>query len=173
MIKTVNVFTRIPIRNVKPPLQGNYKNIKMHTSDIVKCLNRRARVEEVLSDGTKILLNLSNYYKDHSDLINTTKTENESPHQATINKMENKEDNSNAITEQELNSANVIVMKETKEEITESEIPDTITEENLENTDNIEKTEAMNENDEVKEETKHQEPATSSKNNKVNIKNKK
>lgn len=175
MIKTVNVFTRIPIRNVKPPLQGNYKNIKMDTSDIVKCLNRRARVEEVLSDGTKILLNLSNYYKDHSDLVNSSKSENQSQHQATIDKMENKEDISNTITKDQLNSANIIVMEETKDKDkdTESEVSDTVIEEDVEDTDNTEKTEDMHENDEIKEEAKSQESITSSKNNKVNIKNKK
>lgn len=180
MIKTVNISTRIPIRNVKPPLQGNYKNIKMDTSDIVKCLNRRARVEEVLSDGTTVQLTLSNYYKDHSNLVNMVKKETQSQHQATIDKMENKEEPSNTVTEDQLNSADVIVMEEQKEEVEnkfeteESVNEDTVLEEENLETDEINKDEVTDmEKEDINDETKQQAPVTSNKNNKANIKNKK
>lgn len=168
MIKTVNISTRIPIRNVKPPLQGNYRNIKMDTSDIVKCLNRRARVEEVLSDGTTVQLTLSNYYKDHSDLVSIVKKETQSQHQATIDKMENKEESSNTITKEELNSADIVVMEEKSEEVENKSEDKTDTPTELE-VDTEVKEEITD-----TEETKNQDSVTSNKNNnKTNNKNKK
>lgn len=69
IVKTVNVNATIPIRNITPPMYGKYMNIKMTVSDILKCLCRRAIVEEVLSDGTTVRLNMKNFRDDHSTLV--------------------------------------------------------------------------------------------------------
>lgn len=72
IIKTVNVNATIPIRNITPPMYGKYTNIRMTVSDILKCLCRRAIVEEVLSDGTTVRLNMKNFRDDHSSLVKNT-----------------------------------------------------------------------------------------------------
>lgn len=75
IIKTVNVNATIPIRNITPPMYGKYTNIKMTVSDILKCLCRRAIVEEVLSDGTTVRLNMKNFRDDHSHLVKDAERE--------------------------------------------------------------------------------------------------
>lgn len=64
MTKYVNVRTRIAVRNTNPPICGSYTGV-MTTGDILKCLCKRAKVEEVLPDGKTVLLNMSNYYTDN------------------------------------------------------------------------------------------------------------
>lgn len=64
-VKKVNIKSRIPIRNVTPPISGCHSGIMMDTSNILKCINKRAIVDEILSDGSLVRLNLSNYYKDN------------------------------------------------------------------------------------------------------------
>lgn len=68
-IKTVNVNATIPIRDITPPMRGVYTNIKMTISDILKCLCRRAIVEEVLADGTTVRLTMKNFRDDNSYLM--------------------------------------------------------------------------------------------------------
>lgn len=68
-IKTVNVNATIPIRDITPPMRGVYTNIKMTISDILKCLCRRAIVEEVLADGTTVRLTMKNFRDDNSHLM--------------------------------------------------------------------------------------------------------
>lgn len=65
MTKRVNIKTTIPVRNITPPLSGTCKDIIMTTGDILKCLCKRAVVEEILPDGTTIKLNMHNYYTDN------------------------------------------------------------------------------------------------------------
>lgn len=65
MTKIVNIRTRVAVRNVNPPICGTVKGIVMTTGDILKCLCKRAQVEEVLPDGTTVKLNMSNYYIDN------------------------------------------------------------------------------------------------------------
>ena len=64
MIKTVNIKADIPIKNVDPPIYGVHKGIKMNPSNILKCLCRRAIVEEVLSDGSTVRLTTKNFRED-------------------------------------------------------------------------------------------------------------
>ena len=70
-IKKVNILSRVPIRNVVPPIHGCHNGIMMDTSNILKCINKRAVVNEVLPDGSVIRLNLSNYYKDNASVVET------------------------------------------------------------------------------------------------------
>lgn len=65
MTKIVNIRTRVAVKNVNPPICGTVKGIVMTTGDILKCLCKRALVEEVLPDGSTIKLNMSNYYTDN------------------------------------------------------------------------------------------------------------
>lgn len=65
MTKIVNIRTRVAVRTVTPPICGTVKGIVMTTGDILKCLCKRAQVEEVLPDGTTVKLNMSNYYTDN------------------------------------------------------------------------------------------------------------
>ena len=61
MIKKVNVIAQIPVRTVYPPIYGTYKGILMSPSTIFKCITHKAVVEEVLSDGSTIRLDATNY----------------------------------------------------------------------------------------------------------------
>lgn len=65
MTKRVNIRTTIPVRNINPPISGTYSNIIMSTGDILKCLCKRAIVEEILPDGTIVRLNMRNYFTDN------------------------------------------------------------------------------------------------------------
>lgn len=65
MTKRVNITTTVAIRNINPPLCGTYKNIVMSTGNILKCLCKRAIVEEILPNGSTIRLNMKNYYLDN------------------------------------------------------------------------------------------------------------
>lgn len=59
--KIVNIKATIPIRDTTPPIYGVKTNVKMTHSDILKCLCRRAIVEEVLPDGSTVRLNTKNF----------------------------------------------------------------------------------------------------------------
>ena len=63
--KRVNIVAHVAIRNITPPIYGTLKDVVMTTGDILKCLSKRAKVEEILPDGSTIRLNFSNYYTDN------------------------------------------------------------------------------------------------------------
>lgn len=65
MTKRVNVQARVAVRNTNPPVYGRHENIVMTTSDILKCLCRRAIVDEIMPDGSLVRLNMKNYYLDN------------------------------------------------------------------------------------------------------------
>ncbi|MCM1236083.1 MAG: hypothetical protein NC489_38855 [Ruminococcus flavefaciens] len=65
MSKRVNIRTTVAVRTTNPPICGTKKNTIMSTSDILKCLCRRAVVEEILPNGSTIRLNMSNYNRDN------------------------------------------------------------------------------------------------------------
>ena len=65
MTKLVNVRATTAVRNIDPPIYGTVKNIIMTTGDILKCLCKRAQVEEILPDGTTVKLNMKNYFTDN------------------------------------------------------------------------------------------------------------
>lgn len=67
--KRVNVTTVVAVRTTNPPICGTLKNIEMTTGDILKCLCKRAKVEEILSDGSIIRLNMKNYYTDNEPVV--------------------------------------------------------------------------------------------------------
>lgn len=63
--KRVNIQANIPVRNINPPIFGSLRDVVMSTGDILKCISRHARVEEILPDGSTVKLNFSNYYTDN------------------------------------------------------------------------------------------------------------
>ncbi len=65
MTKRVNVQAKVAVRNTNPPVYGRHDNIVMTTSDILKCLCRRAIVDEIMPDGSLVRLNMKNYYLDN------------------------------------------------------------------------------------------------------------
>ena len=74
MTKRVNVYAQVAVRNVTPPIYGTCKDIVMTTGDILKCLCKRARVEEILPDGKLVRLNMRNYYTDNGSGLNASKS---------------------------------------------------------------------------------------------------
>lgn len=65
-MKKVNIEVKVPIRSLRMPLSvGKYYNVEMSPSDIFKCICGRALVDEVLSNGTTLRLDLKNYNKDN------------------------------------------------------------------------------------------------------------
>ena len=73
MTKRVNIRTTMAVRNINPPICGTCNNVIMSTGDILKCLCRRAFVEEILPDGTTVRLNMKNYYTDNGAGDDATK----------------------------------------------------------------------------------------------------
>lgn len=65
MTKLVNIKAPIAIRTITPPIYGTCNNVIMTTGDILKCICKRAIVEEILPDGSTIRLNTRNYYTDN------------------------------------------------------------------------------------------------------------
>ena len=64
LVKTVNIKANIPVRDVTPPVYGVREGIKMTASDILKCLCKRAIVDQVLSDGSTVRLTTKNFRED-------------------------------------------------------------------------------------------------------------
>ena len=65
MTKRVNIRTTMPVRNVTPPISGTLHDVIMTTGDILKCLSKRAVVDEILPDGRTVRLTMRNYYTDN------------------------------------------------------------------------------------------------------------
>lgn len=75
MTKRVNINAPIAIRNITPPIYGVCKNVIMSTGDILKCLCKRAIVDEILPDGSTIRLNMRNYYTDNGAGLDASVTD--------------------------------------------------------------------------------------------------
>ena len=75
MTKKVNINAPVAIRNITPPIYGTCNNIIMSTGDILKCLCKRAVVDEILPDGSTIRLTMKNYYLDNGAGLDAKKSE--------------------------------------------------------------------------------------------------
>jgi hypothetical protein len=84
MVKLVNITSKVAIRTVTPKICGTHKNILMSTGDIMRCICMRAHVEEVLPDGTTVVLNSANYNKNNFNNI-TDNIDGECPSVDSIN----------------------------------------------------------------------------------------
>ena len=63
--KLVNITPVFPITSTNPPIRVPVKRIYMKPEDIRKCIIARAKVEEVLSDGTTIRLGMTSCFTDN------------------------------------------------------------------------------------------------------------
>lgn len=61
MYKKVNIYPQTPITNIRPPIRSVTKKVTRSEEDIRACIIARAKVEEILPDGSIIRLNLTNY----------------------------------------------------------------------------------------------------------------
>lgn len=69
MNKIVNIATRVPIRVLNVPIRGNVRKITMSVEDIFKCICQKAEVDEVLSNGKLLRLDLANYDKVNEPVV--------------------------------------------------------------------------------------------------------
>ena len=63
--KRVNINAPVAIKTIEPPIYGYRDNVIMRSSDILKCLCKRAIVDEILPNGKTVRLNMTNYYTDN------------------------------------------------------------------------------------------------------------
>lgn len=68
-IKTVNIKADIPIREFRPPIHGTCNGVSMSTGMILRCLCKRAIIDEVLPDGSTVRLNMNNYHLDNRSMM--------------------------------------------------------------------------------------------------------
>ena len=80
MTKRVNINAPVAIRTITPPIYGRVSNIVMTTGDILKCLCKRAVVDEILPDGSTVRLTMKNYYTDNGAGLDVKKVEVVSQH---------------------------------------------------------------------------------------------
>lgn len=67
MYKKVNIYPQTPITNIRPPIRSVTKKVTRSEEDIRACIIARAKVEEILPDGSIIRLNLTNYNTNNYD----------------------------------------------------------------------------------------------------------
>ena len=111
--KKVNIIANIPIKTVTPPIYGVKKGITMTISDIMKCLTRRAIVEQVLSDGSTVRLNDKNFRYDFEAELQERK-KNEAPPTGKIDNVDliddiDDDDDEDNATEEPEEAATVVV----------------------------------------------------------------
>ena len=75
MTKRVNINAPVAIRTITPPIYGRVSNIVMTTGDILKCICKRAVVDEILPDGSTVRLTMKNYYTDNGAGLDAKKVE--------------------------------------------------------------------------------------------------
>lgn len=68
--KRVNIKAPVAVRNITPPIYGTCNNIIMTSGDILKCLCKRAQVEEILPNGSIVKITMKNYYTDNGAGLN-------------------------------------------------------------------------------------------------------
>ena len=66
LAKKVNIYPTMPITTLNPVIRTMTKNTIKTVDEIKQCINARARVEEILIDGSILVLNLSNYDKNNN-----------------------------------------------------------------------------------------------------------
>ena len=63
LTKVVNIYPSMPITGVNPPIRSVVKRVTKSVDEIRTCLMARAIVEEVLSTGATVRLDIGNYDK--------------------------------------------------------------------------------------------------------------
>lgn len=80
MYKIVNIYPKFPIIGVNPPIRTVVRKVTKSIADIRTCIIARAIVEEVLPDGSIVILDLNNFDKDNSNtVVEEPVTESEKP----------------------------------------------------------------------------------------------
>lgn len=69
MFKTVNIFPKFPVIGVNPPIRTAVRKVTKSTAEIRTCIIARAIVEEILEDGSTVILDLNNFDKDNSNTV--------------------------------------------------------------------------------------------------------
>ena len=69
MFKTVNIFPKFPVIGVNPPIRTAVRRVTKSTAEIRTCIIARAIVEEILEDGSTVILDLNNFDKDNSNTV--------------------------------------------------------------------------------------------------------
>ena len=75
MKKTVNIYPSRPIITVNPIIRGVVKAATKDTDTIRKCLIAGAKVEEILTSGRLVRLDMNNYNKDNEVSVAEKKVE--------------------------------------------------------------------------------------------------
>ena len=65
MNKLVNIYPTKPILNVNPPIRSRITEITLDTDTIRKCIISNAIVEEILNDGSTVVLTFENLNKNN------------------------------------------------------------------------------------------------------------
>ena len=60
-VKLVNIYPSMPIITINPPIRTVVKRVYKSVEEIRACLMARATVEEILSNGDVVNLNIGNY----------------------------------------------------------------------------------------------------------------
>ena len=141
MTKRVNINAKVAIRDVKPPIYGTLNNVVMSTGNILKCLCKRAIVDEILPDGSTVRLTMKNYYTDNgAGLTAAPDPTKKKKATRTSSKPEPK-------VEKETPKEPEVVKEEVVEEIKEPEIKASVVEEETKVPTPVETEEKINEED--------------------------
>ena len=111
-MKLVNITSKVAIRTVTPKICGTHKNVLMSVGDILRCICMRAHVEEILPDGTTIVLNSNNYRNTNSSKTIDLDSSNANTYEKIEEKLDNatderiaKNDDSVVVCDDSVNSA--------------------------------------------------------------------
>ena len=126
MTKRVNINAPVAIRNITPPIYGVCKNVIMSTGDILKCLCKRAIVDEILPNGSTVRLNMRNYYTDNGAGLDPSAIDTETR----IDAVEESVDKSSSTTQDEKPISTIVDTDPTNVPGTVNEIEDTDSKEN-------------------------------------------
>ena len=66
MTKMVNIYPNGAITTINPPIRSRVMGVIKSTDEIRQCIIARAIVDEILSDGSTVRLDFSNYDKDNN-----------------------------------------------------------------------------------------------------------
>ena len=65
-VKVVNVYPKFPITTVNPPIRATVKHVRMPEGMIRNCILAHATVQEILPDGSTVILTMGNYNTDNT-----------------------------------------------------------------------------------------------------------
>jgi hypothetical protein len=124
--KKVNIRARGPIVGLKYPIVGTLNGVTMSTDDILICIRAKAKVEEILNDGKRIVpLDFTNYNTDNS--VTTEQTTESAPKVFNVVKNDNGKlvvDKATTVVDPMLDTTSV---EDTTTDTTETTVSDTKT----------------------------------------------